>query len=188
MSGSCAGYPKPSWQVLYNVPRDRVRDTPDVALMAANGLWGHYYVYCDSAGFCAGSDPSNWGAAGGTSFSSPIIAGVQALINQRAGGPQGNPNPVLYSLAQSEYGPGGNPSCESKKGVASTCIFYDVIEGDNDVNCTGTANCYLPSGTYGVLSTNDGAYKPAFRARVGYDFPTGIGTINAANLVNAWPE
>ena len=24
---------------------DNVRDTPDVSLMAANGLWGHYYMH-----------------------------------------------------------------------------------------------------------------------------------------------
>ena len=27
---------------------DNVRDTPDVSLMAANGLWGHYYLICYS--------------------------------------------------------------------------------------------------------------------------------------------
>jgi len=188
VSGTCAGYAKPAWQVLAGVPNDGVRDTPDVALMSANGLWGHYYIYCDSAGFCAGSDPSNWGAAGGTSFASPIIAGIQALVNQRVGSAQGNPNPVYYSLAASEYGASGNSSCFSQKGVASTCIFYDVVRGDNDVNCTGTVNCYLPSGNFGVLSTTDARDKPAFKAHPGYDFPTGIGTINAANLVNAWPE
>ena len=25
-----------------------VRDLPDVSLFAANGLWGHYYVFCYS--------------------------------------------------------------------------------------------------------------------------------------------
>ena len=34
-----------------------------------------------------------------------------------------------------------------------------------DVNCTGTHNCYLPSGTYGVLSTSNSAYD----ARVRHD-------------------
>ena len=188
VSGTCAGYAKPDWQKnLIGVPNDHVRDTPDVALMSANGLWGHYYVYCDTAGSCAGSDPSNWGAAGGTSFASPIIAGIQALVNQHTGSAQGNPNPVYYQLARDEYGEAGNSSCFSLKNVASTCIFYDVVQGDNDVNCTGSVNCYLPSGTFGVLSTSDSIYKPAFKARTGYDFPTGIGTVNAANLVNGWP-
>ncbi len=134
--------------------------------MSANGLWGHYYIYCDSAGFCAGSDPSNWGAAGGTSFASPIIAGIQALVNQHVGSAQGNPNPVLYSLAASEYGPSGNSSCFSQKGVASTCIFYDVVRGDNDVNCTGTVNCYLPSAISACCRpATPGTSRPSRRIR-----------------------
>lgn len=188
VSGTCAGYAKPSWQALYGVPADGVRDTPDVSLMSANGLWGHYYIYCDTAGMCPGSDPSKWGGAGGTSFASPIMAGIQALINQHAGAAQGNPNPVYYALANQEFGRKGNTSCLSNQHVVSTCVFYDINQGDNDVNCSGTVNCYLPSGTFGVLSTSNDSYQPAFKTRKGYDFPTGIGSVNAANLVNAWPQ
>jgi hypothetical protein len=71
--------------------------------------------------------------------------------------------------------------------VASTCIFYDVTQGDMDVNCTGRDNCYLPSGTNGVLSTLDSSYSPSYGATTGWDFATGIGSVNAANLVNNWP-
>jgi hypothetical protein len=55
-----------------------------------------------------------------------------------------------------------------------------------DVNCTGTHNCYRPSGTNGVLSTSNTAYDPAYGTTVGWDFATGIGTVNAANLVADW--
>ena len=55
-----------------------------------------------------------------------------------------------------------------------------------DVNCTGTHNCYLPSGRNGVLSTSTTSYKPAYGTTTGWDFATGIGTVNAANLVNNW--
>src|SRR5580658_2625268 len=41
---------------------------------------------------------STWSQAGGTSFASPIMAGIQALVNQRAGSPQGNPNGTYYAL------------------------------------------------------------------------------------------
>ena len=57
-----------------------------------------------------------------------------------------------------------------------------------DVNCTGSVNCYTPSGTIGVLSTSNSAYQPAFKATLGWDFATGIGTVNAFNLVNSWPQ
>jgi subtilase family serine protease len=190
VSGTCAGWAKPTWQTGFaGIQSDKVRDIPDVSLFAANGVWGHYFVYCDSdGGGCSGA-PSGWAGAGGTSFSSPIMAGVQALINQKTGQKWGNPNPTFYSLAATEYGSGGNAGCNSTsgKGVGSTCVFYDVTQGDMDINCTGTHSCYKPSGTYGVLSTSNTAYKPAYATSTGWDFATGIGTVNVANLINAWP-
>jgi subtilase family serine protease len=193
VNGTCKGWPKPDWQKLVGVPDDGVRDTPDVALMAANGLWGHYFVFCDTSttGTC-GDDPATWPGAGGTSFSSPIWAGFMALIVNKSGGAQGLPNPVLYSLANDEYGKKGSKACNSSSKKASkpntSCVFYDVTLGDNDVNCSGTNNCYLPSGTTGVLSTSNTEYDPAFANKTGYDFTSGIGTVNVANLVNAWPQ
>src|SRR6266566_3272462 len=193
VGGSCAGWAKPSWQNVLGNPTDGQRDTPDVSLFAADGLWSHYYVFCwtDTAhgGAACGPDPSAWSGAGGTSFSSPIMAGIQALINQKAGGPQGNPAPVYYQLAAGEYGSSGSSSCNSDNGntVASNCIFYDVTSGDMDVDCAGP-NCYLADGSVGVLSTSNSAFAPAYGTHVGWDFATGIGTVNAANLVNNWPS
>ena len=194
VSGTCKGYAKPSWQTgVVGIPADGVRDLPDVSLFASNGLWGHYYVFCwsdtrEGGTACTGA-PSGWSGAGGTSFASPILAGIQALVNQKQGARQGNPNPVYYQLAATEYGASGSTTCNSTNGntVASTCIFYDVTKGDMDVNCTGTHNCYLPSGTNGVLSTSDSSYLKAYGTTTGWDFATGIGTVNAANLVNNWP-
>ncbi len=191
VSGSCKGYAKPSWQSLVGNPADGVRDMPDISLFAANGAWGHYYVFCDSdindgGAACTGA-PSGWSGAGGTSFAAPIVAAIQALVNQKQGSKQGNPNPTLYALAKSEYGASGSTSCNSTsgKGTGSSCVFYDVTQGDMDVNCTGTHNCYRPSGTNGVLSTSSG-YSKAYGTGTGWDFATGIGTVNAANLVNNW--
>jgi subtilase family serine protease len=176
VSGSCKGYPKPSWQSVYGNPSDGVRDIPDISLFAANGVWGHYYVMCWSdvrygGAPCTGA-PSTWAGAGGTSFSSPIMAGIQALVNQHTGGKQGNPNTVYYNLAATSGYTNG--------------VFYDVSQGDMDVNCTGSRNCYLPSGRNGVLSTSNGSYAPAYRAAPGWDFATGIGSVNAYNLVINW--
>jgi subtilase family serine protease len=192
VSGTCKGYAKPSWQSVVGNPADGVRDLPDVSLFAANGVWGHYYVFCDSdtrdgGAACTGA-PSGWSGAGGTSFASPILAGVQALVNQKQGAKQGNPNAVYYKLAATEYGSGGSSTCNSSNGntVGSSCIFYDVTLGDMDVNCTGTHSCYLPSGKNGVLSTSDSSYLKAYGTGTGWDFASGIGSINAANLVNNW--
>jgi len=192
VSGTCAGNPKPSFQKVLGNPADGVRDIPDVSLFAANGVWGHFYIFCDSdtndGGACSGS-PSTWSGAGGTSFASPIWAGFQALINQKVGAHQGNANTVYYSLANTEYGTTGSSTCNSTLGnkVASTCVFYDVTQGDMDVNCTGKVDCFLPSGTNGALSTSSATFTIAFGTTTGWDFATGIGTVNVANLANAWP-
>jgi subtilase family serine protease len=193
VGGSCAGWPKPSWQAVFGNPSDGVRDTPDISLFAADGVWGHYYVFCWSdvggGGAACTGDPTNWSGAGGTSFSSPILAGIQALVNQKNGARQGNPNPVYYQLAGAEYGPAGNSSCNSSNGntVSSACIFYDVTQGDMDADCTGSFNCFLAGASEGVLSTDNNSYQPAYSTNTGWDFATGIGTLNVANLVNNWP-
>ncbi|PYT56370.1 MAG: hypothetical protein DMG46_17900 [Acidobacteria bacterium] len=46
VSGTCQGWPKPSWQSVLGNPNDGVRDTPDVSLFAADGLWSHFYPWC----------------------------------------------------------------------------------------------------------------------------------------------
>ena len=193
VSGSCAGYAKPSWQSVVGNPDDGVRDIPDVSLFAADGIWGHYYVVCYSdkanGGAPCTGEPSTWSGFGGTSFATPIMASIQALVNQNVGARQGNPNPVYYQLAATEYGQSGNSSCNSSLGnqVDSSCIFYDITQGDMDIPCTGGYDCYTPSGKYGVLSTSNNTYSIAFGATTGWDFATGIGSVNAYNLVSNWP-
>jgi subtilase family serine protease len=199
VSGTCAGYAKPSWQSVFGNPADGVRDIPDVSLFAANGLWGSYYAVCisdptGSSGFspCT-TDPSTWAGYGGTSVSSPIWAGIQALVNQKTSQSWGNSNTVLYTLAATEYGVSGNAGCNSSLGnaIGGSCYFNDVTQGDNVAACKAKSsvltNCYDPAGTYGILSTSNVAAQPAYSAGAGWDFTSGIGTANAANIVNAWP-
>ena len=205
VGGNCRGYKKPLFQYLvYGNPADGVRDVPDVSLFAGNGVWGHYYVICYSdptPGFggtpCVGA-PDGWSGGGGTSFAAPILGGIQAIINQTSEPYQGNPDFVYYALAGLEYGFKGNSSCNSTLGnqTSPNCIFYDVTLGDNDVNCLplvvdgttlGSFNCYYDGATNGVLSTSTKSYKPAYVTGKGYDYPSGIGTVNAYNLARNWP-
>jgi hypothetical protein len=200
ISGTCTGWPKPSWQSGFlGNPADTVRDLPDVSMFASFGPWRHAYAICFSdtgnSGTACNGTAAGWSTGwGGTSFGSPIWAGIQALINQYTGSTQGNPNPVLYKLAAAEYGASGSSACNSSNGntVAGSCIFYDVTAGDMVAPCTNYPNtsnyfsCYRPSGTYGVMSTNNGAYAPAFAAGLGWDFATGIGTVNVYNLITNW--
>ncbi len=194
VSGTCQGWPKPDWQLVAGNPSDGVRDTPDVSLFAANGLWGHFYITCytdvaNGGSSCFGP-PSTWTGLGGTSVATPIMAGIQALVNQSTGSLWGNPNPVYYQLASVQYGANGNATCDATLGNATdpSCIFHDITQGDMAVNCTGTNNCFVPSGQYGVLSTSNTAYQPAYSATVGWDFATGIGSVDVSNLIANWPS
>ena len=73
---------------------DGKRDLPDVSLFASNLFWSHAILFCmsDKAEGGAPCDYSNgtdtlFNSAGGTSFTTPQFASIQALINQKAGGP-----------------------------------------------------------------------------------------------------
>jgi subtilase family serine protease len=208
VSGSCAGYSKPSWQSASGNPNDKVRDIPDVALFASNGFWDAYYVVCWSdpntsptvggGSTCTGA-PSTWAGFGGTSVSAPIMAGIQALINQKTG-KNGNPNPTYYALANSSHWSSGGCNSTTVNKTSTPCIFYDITQGDNNVVCTSSNsgggfrssvllnNCYVPQGdTYGVLSTSNTASQPAYLTGAGWDFTSGIGSVNAWNLISNWP-
>jgi len=116
------------------------------------------------------------------------MAGIQALVNQKNGARQGNPNVSYYKLAAKEYGASGSSSCNSSKGngVAHTCTFYDVTEGDTDVPCTGSYSCYDSSTGIGVLSATESDFVKAYGTGVGWDSAMGIGTVNAYNLATNW--
>ncbi len=192
VGGSCQGYAKPTWQTgTAGIPNDGVRDIPDVSLFASNGIWAHYYVVCFTDGGNGGGPctdaPYNWnpyGPAGGTSFASPILAGIQALVNQKMGGAQGNPNPVYYKLAASS--------------VAAS-VFHSITTGDIAVNCAGGLNCFgtgfegrgraNPVTQFlgnGALSTTVQTYTPAFAIGSGWNFATGLGSVDAYNLILNW--
>jgi trimeric autotransporter adhesin len=173
-SGDCAGgYPKPAFQTALT-PNDGVRDIPDVSLFASNGYSNAIWALC-SDNVADGKDSTFTdcqltdgkvtsgtlvGGVGGTSAAAPAFAGILALVNQKAGGRIGNPNPMLYVLGQ--YVP---PA------------FHDVTVGNNSVNCdSGSANC----GANGFLTGYD--------AGPGYDMATGLGSVNAASLVDNWPS
>ena len=178
------GYAKPAWQTgVPGIPADGRRDVPDVSFFASNGFLGSAYLICVSAGgnacsYSAAEEPSAQ-EVGGTSVASPAMAGVMALINQKAGAAQGSPNKVLYELAARQSW----PACKAESAkTTGSCYFNDVDTGGNATPCINTdweCNAETPTEAVGVLG--------AYAAGLGYDQATGLGSLNVANVVNAWP-
>ena len=187
-ASSCTGgYAKPTWQQsVPGVPADGARDIPDVSLFASAGFMGSAYILCEADqtqthGTCGLTGVQyDFLAIGGTSASSPAFAGIMALVNQytQSAG-QGNANHVLYKLASSTAQRSAN--CNSSASPASGCIFNDVTSGTIATPCAaGSLNCTTSVGsdTYGILS--------GYSASTGYDLATGLGSVNAYNLVHSW--
>ena len=150
--GASAYYSKPSWQTGPGVPADNARDVPDVSLSASADHDG-FYLY----------NQGSYQVWGGTSASSPLFAGIVALLNHSlaVANPKtpvglGNINPALYQLAQ-----------------ATTDVFHDTTAGDNIVPCAqGSPDC-----VNGVLG---------FAAAPGYDRASGLGSVDASRLIAEW--
>ena len=200
-----AGYAKPSWQTGTGVPNDTLRDIPDVSLFAGNGANGSIYVFCEmdtnastgGAGAAGGGSPTScdlnapyldFQVAGGTSVATQAFGGIMALVNQKTGQRQGNANYVLYPLAAKS-----GASCAATTSAVNntSCIFYDVQSINNSVACVaGSPNCGNQSASgYGIMVYTSGTplvSVPAWVNSQGYDLATGLGTVNAANLVNNW--
>jgi hypothetical protein len=186
-SSTCAGgYTKPAWQSAPGVPKDGARDIPDVSLFASAGFTASAYIVCEADqpsphGSCSLNSPNDtFLPVGGTSVSAPAFAGILALVNQSTGSSwQGNANYVLYKLASSSAQT--SQSCGATSSPASRCIFYDVTSGTIAEPCAKSSpdcNFSNASDTYGILT--------GYNAESGYDLATGLGSVNANNLVHNW--
>ncbi len=170
--GTSVLFPRPSWQAgVAGIPTGTNRLVPDLALQASVESPG--YIYCTSdpsdlafsnlTSSCTNglrSPSSTFVTAGGTSFAAPIFAGMLAVLNQatHATG-QGNVNQTLYTLA-------------ANAGTYSGA-FHDITAGSNAC-AAGPTYC----STAGASS---------YAATTGYDEATGLGSIDFAKLVAAWP-
>jgi subtilase family serine protease len=203
VSGTCKGNPKPPFQAgVPGIPNDGLRDQPDLSFFAADGIWGSFYVECLSdvaqgGTTCTPQNDAILLGGGGTSFASPAMAGIQALINQHYGR-QGNANYVYYALAARQFrvAPAGACSVSNTDGKLPNpaCVFHDVNHGDVDIPCGPDSNgkihtCYGSDRTIlGELSTSNSHPRPAYPATVGYDLATGLGSLDATNLFDAWAD
>jgi subtilase family serine protease len=188
-SGTLGGYAKPAFQASLT-PADSVRDVPDISLFSGsfmsddgyspdfNAAWsvcsdntvnGDANAYTDCVptsgtvacnGTCGISQlGTSTTPIGGTSTAAPAMAGILALVIQHQGGQRlGQADYGIYNLARANPG-----------------VFHDITQGNNAVLCSaGSLNC----GANGFI---DG-----YNAGTGYDYATGIGSLDVAKFVNAW--
>jgi subtilase family serine protease len=167
---------RPSWQAGtiggVAIPAGSFRLVPDVSLDSSpenapllfcssdETYWAQTQVASCNSGFRDAST-SALTTAGGTSFAAPIFAAMVALINQSINSTgQGVINPTLYTLA-------ANPTTYA-------AAFHDITTGGNQC-AAGSTFC-----------STAGASE--YAAATGYDEATGLGSVNLANLLTAWPQ
>ncbi len=176
--GVSSVYAKPAFQTSLT-PNDGFRDLPDVSLLAGSGMYGATWVLCSdnvTAGVTTetytdcqtanGQFTSNtvFASSGGTSASAPAFAGMLALVAQAHGSPSdnyrlGQANVILYQLAQSRY----------------SAVFHDITTGNISVPCaSGSPDC------------GSNLFMTGYNAGTGYDLASGLGSVDAAAMVNNW--
>jgi hypothetical protein len=160
--GSSTYYPAPAWQPLpsqnSSTSSAHFRLLPDVSLPTAFDNNVNRGV-----AFCFGSSAVGSTAVSGCSLvrsggsaAASAIFAGIAALVVQKNGPQGNIAPELYTLSR------------------RSGIFNDVQQGDARLTCIlGSAGC-------------NAAGQIGFSAVAGYDMATGLGSVNAQNLVSEW--
>jgi subtilase family serine protease len=209
---------KPAWQRnVYNAAKDQSRDLPDVSLFAGSFGDSTYVVTCTAAYPCSADFSGPIALAAGTSLSSAMFSGIQALVDQGLAdrglaADQGNAAPTLYALAQKQYGTPDHPAadigtCSADKGASGTgnCVFHNITRGSNSTQCyyfnspyiAPLANCYVyGTAAHGLIKlglrttdatpTSYGVSNKAYTAQPGWSFASGLGSVDAKNLLIAW--
>jgi trimeric autotransporter adhesin len=177
---------KPAWQKGFG---NTVRDIPDLSLFASSGANASFYPECFQDGDC---QPVSSGGTvqitgvGGTSASAPAFAGIMALVNQKYGR-QGQADFVLYPLA-TQFPAAFN---DVKNGTNSVPCNIDVTSEGEAISpdCIAVSNPItvtdpnLGEATEGEIGTGTTA---EYNAVAGYDLASGLGTVDAATLVDDW--
>ena len=152
--GSSALFRRPFYQDATVTAASRA--VPDVSMLA--DIIPGYAVFCSAQGDCINAENSNpWQSVGGTSASTPLLAGGFALVDQelRMHDRQdlGLANPLLYQLGRSA--------------TLSSQVFDDVVTYGNDV---------------GPFIPGNGRPLGCCTAIRGYDRASGWGSVNLALL------
>lgn len=205
-AGACAGgYAQPAWQQnVLGITNFGGRALPDVSAIA------NRWVICSYKDTpCIAVPLPGMLNRFGTSAAAPVISAIIALLDQSQRSPgaafsdgrQGLINPMLYQLAAAEYGSAANlAACNASQGpiTSQACVFYDITLGSNAQPCavasfvdTGSAPASVcDSGgnaayATGLMTASSANTTGSYAAGQGYDLASGLGSIDAANLVGA---
>ena len=137
------------------------RAVPDIAAFADPNTG---YLIGETQTFPDGTVKYSEYRIGGTSLSSPIMAGIMALADQAAGHPHGFANPVFYSLA-------GSPAFKDIVNPASTVA---VVRANYNNGVDASAGL-----TYVLRTMNQ---TLSLQTTPGYDDVTGLGTPTSSFL------
>jgi subtilase family serine protease len=162
---------RPSWQTgVTGIKSGSFRLVPDVSLDASADVAGYLYCTSDTSAWSTGQKASctsgfrdastqDLTIGGGTSFSTPIFAGMVSILNQKTNSTgQGVVAAALYPLAANA--------------ATYATAFHDITNGTNE--CTaGSKYC-----------STAGASE--YSATVGYDEASGLGSVDFNNLLSVW--
>jgi subtilase family serine protease len=149
----------------------RHRVVPDIAAVADSSTG---FLVGQTQAFPDGTSRYSEYRIGGTSLAAPVIAGLQALAQQRAGAPLGFANPAIYE----RFG------TQALHDVTDTPFGRNVQLGEvrvdyvNGVDATG--------GT--VTSLRTLGRDSSLQATPGYDDVTGVGSPSAGYLPSFGPQ
>ncbi|MEV4603244.1 S53 family peptidase [Amycolatopsis sp. NPDC049253] len=144
-----------------------VRVTPD---LAAVGDPTTGFITGDTQLFPDGTAQYNEHRIGGTSLATPVIAGIQALVQQLTGEPLGFANPLIYQKYRGRLfrDPNGNPLGTSQNPAVVRVDYSNSFDASQGLVTT--------------LRTSD--LDTSLTTAPGYDTTTGVGTPAAAYLAS----
>jgi subtilase family serine protease len=149
------------------------RVVPDVAMLGdpnSGFLMGQtqdFSAYANPGGYDLPTDTTKFGQyrIGGTSLSSPLLAGMMALADQAAGRHHGFANPALYKLYRSK-------------------AYHDIVAPKNEVGVVRTNYLNNTNASGGLetvrRSTGD---TGTLTSAAGYDDSTGLGSPNGLSFL-----
>jgi hypothetical protein len=115
---------------------------------------------------------------------------MMALVVQHDGARIGLATPRLYALATTQF---SNPTtlanCNATLGryISGACVFNNVTAGNIAEPCyAGSVDCFSTREAVekiGVLRAPSMPSVDAYPAQPGYSLATGLGTVNATNLL-----